>query len=269
MQLIPRYLYKNQIDVVSNDIGFVVEYRPVYSRQVNVYKGIDNTIQFRFLNADQKPVDVFGKQIVFVAYDEKRIKVLEERATILDDGSTKTTKGLASVTIGKTSLEDLSQQYLSYAVYIDDGSAGQTITYANSHFEAGGTIYLDASVFPDPRSDIELLFTDVATATIPDPDTSDSINYWATNYANATPSGETFAFENAIIVTPPIDSSDLTIQYTTDRYVSLGSTWTAITPTNVTSDSTQTQFEFNGTYNYIRIFTTVDPQNITSVILRN
>jgi hypothetical protein len=56
MQLIPRYLVENKIDVVSNDTGFVVEYRPVYSRQLKIYRGIDNAIQFRFINADQKPV---------------------------------------------------------------------------------------------------------------------------------------------------------------------------------------------------------------------
>ena len=263
MQLVPRYLVKNKIDVIANEAGFVTEYRPVYSRQLKVYKGIDNTIQFRFLNADQKPVDVSTENIKFVAYDESRIKVLELTATAT------ATKGLATLILGKSDLVDLPQQYLKYAVYFDDGSAGQTLTYSDSHFGNGGTIYLDAGLFPDPRGDIELTFTDVATVIIPDPDTNDTINYWATDYVVATPSGETFAFENAIIVTPAINSSDLTIQYTTDRYVSFGSKWTAITPTNVTSDSTQTQFEFNGTYNYIRIFTTVDPQNITSIILRN
>ncbi len=71
MQLIPRYLYKNQIDVVSNDVGFIVEYRPVYSRQVKVYKGVDNKVQFRMLNADQKPVDINGKVVRFEAFDEE------------------------------------------------------------------------------------------------------------------------------------------------------------------------------------------------------
>jgi hypothetical protein len=47
MQLTPRYLVNERIIVVSNDAGFVVEYRPVYSRTQKVYKGIDNTLQFR------------------------------------------------------------------------------------------------------------------------------------------------------------------------------------------------------------------------------
>ena len=48
MQLIPRYLVENKVDVIANDSGFTVEYRPVYSRQLKIYRGIDNTIQFRY-----------------------------------------------------------------------------------------------------------------------------------------------------------------------------------------------------------------------------
>jgi len=40
MQLIPRYLYENKVTLVSNDIGFIVEYRPVYSRQLKVYMAL-------------------------------------------------------------------------------------------------------------------------------------------------------------------------------------------------------------------------------------
>ena len=58
MQLIPRYLVEDRIKVISNDIGFIVEYRPVYSRQLKVYRGIDNKLQFRLLNADQKPIQI-------------------------------------------------------------------------------------------------------------------------------------------------------------------------------------------------------------------
>ena len=57
MQLVPRYLVNNRIEIISNDAGFITEYRPVYQRQLKVYRGIDNKIQFRLLNADQKPIN--------------------------------------------------------------------------------------------------------------------------------------------------------------------------------------------------------------------
>ena len=64
MQLIPRYLVKNKTTIVTNDTGFITEYRPVYTRQLQVYKGIDNVLEFKLLNADQKPVDLTMKLVL-------------------------------------------------------------------------------------------------------------------------------------------------------------------------------------------------------------
>ena len=58
-QLMPRYLVNNRIHIISNDSGFVTEYKPVYQRQLKVYKNIDNTLQFKVLNSDQKPLASF------------------------------------------------------------------------------------------------------------------------------------------------------------------------------------------------------------------
>ena len=129
MQLIPRYLYKNQIDVISNDTGFIVEYRPVYSRQVKVYKGVDNKVQFRMLNADQKPININGTKIDFEAYDDEKDQVLKYEATILDDGSTPTTKGLFYVNITENDLLNIPSQYLTYTVYQRETCDEKIVTY--------------------------------------------------------------------------------------------------------------------------------------------
>jgi len=70
MQLLPRYLVKNRIDIVADLAGFTTEYRPVYKRQAIVYKGIDNVLEFRLLNADQKPINTQGYTPKFRAYDQ-------------------------------------------------------------------------------------------------------------------------------------------------------------------------------------------------------
>ena len=59
-QLIPRYLVNNRIQIIANESGFITEYKPVYQRQIKVYKNIDNKLQFRILNADQKPLSISG-----------------------------------------------------------------------------------------------------------------------------------------------------------------------------------------------------------------
>ena len=98
MQLLPRYLVKNTTTVVADMAGFITEYRPVYSKQLQVYKGIDNVLDFRLLNADQKPVDITSYTPKFVAFDENNTMVLEKDGTILDDGST-ITRGKFTITI--------------------------------------------------------------------------------------------------------------------------------------------------------------------------
>ena len=44
MQLLPRYLCNNTTTVIADMAGFITEYRPVYSKQLQVYKGIDNVL---------------------------------------------------------------------------------------------------------------------------------------------------------------------------------------------------------------------------------
>ena len=70
MQLVPRYLVSNRTHIVADVAGFITEYRPVYNRQLQVYKGIDNVLQFKVLNADQKPLDIVNYTPKFVAFDE-------------------------------------------------------------------------------------------------------------------------------------------------------------------------------------------------------
>ena len=51
-----RYLAPNRINILANEAGFITEYKPVYSRALQVYKGIDNVLEFKVLNPDQKPI---------------------------------------------------------------------------------------------------------------------------------------------------------------------------------------------------------------------
>ena len=85
--LIPRYLVNNKITLVANGEGFVTEYRPVYQKQIEVFKGIDNTLEFRVLNADQKPLNIQNFTPKFMAFDENNKLVIEHDGTVLDDSS--------------------------------------------------------------------------------------------------------------------------------------------------------------------------------------
>ena len=116
MQLTPRYLVNNKTTLIANDAGFITEYRTVYQRHIKVYRGIDNVLQFKILNHDQKPVDITTKTPKFVVFDANKQMVIERDATVTDDGST-TTRGNCKVTVTENDLLNVPTQFLSYNVY--------------------------------------------------------------------------------------------------------------------------------------------------------
>ena len=103
-----RYLVNNTTTLVADVAGFITEYRPVYNRSLEVYKGIDNTLQFRLLNADQKGINLSaGYTVKFCAYDETDRLIVEKDATIQDDGST-LSRGKFKVNITENELKNIA-----------------------------------------------------------------------------------------------------------------------------------------------------------------
>lgn len=262
MQLTPRYLVNERIIVVSNDAGFVVEYRPVYSRTQKVYKGIDNTLQFRLLNADQKPVTIVDTPVI-VVFDESNTKVFERPCTVTDDGSTTATKGMFEVTFYDNDLLNLRQQYLHYNIYMQRGYT-KTVTYANRNFESAGIIYLDGNAYPGPKSSTEVInfhFRD---------------DYW---YAGSDDSDKITADpglnSNEALHTVAVYTDefvgDLEIQATLDNQIDGVNNWSTVN--TITFDGTETEpvyANFNGIFSYLRFKISTDPTDkITKILVRN
>lgn len=262
MQLIPRYLVSNKTIVIANDEGFVTEYRPVYTRQLRVHKGVDNKIQFKMLNADQKPVTITDTPVI-VIFDENNNKIIERECTVQDDGSTTSTKGLFYATFTENDLLNVKQQYLHYNIYLES-LTGNTITYANRSFESAGTIFVDAKSYPGPKSSIEIV-NFFATQ-----------NYWVAGSDSA----------NAITADPGLNGNDalhtiavytnnyvgdLEVQATLDNQITGMNNWTTIS--TLTFDGSETEpvpANFNGVYTYLRFKASVDPTDkIIKILVRN
>ena len=159
MQVFKQYLLNNRVDLVANLADFVTEYRQMYKRNVKVYKGIDNTVEFKILNADQKSIDIAtDKEIRFDIIDSEQRQLLTKNATIVDDGSTRATKGLVTVTVTEGELLDIAEQRAKYTIYMIDSITGdRTLLYADAQFGASGTIEIidDAFVAPSTTHTVE------------------------------------------------------------------------------------------------------------------
>ena len=261
MQLLPRYLCNNTTTVIADMAGFITEYRPVYSKQLQVYKGIDNVLEFRLLNADQKPIDITSYTPKFVAFDETNQMVLEKDAVILDDGST-ITRGKFKVTVTENELLNLKQQYLSYNIYLVETDGDKVLTYSQPNFDNDGVIYVNARTFPGPLTSYSVTtFEQEAPA----------IETWYSETVDAQPAiNGNEALHTAAVYTASY-TGDVVVQATLDNQVTESTQWADVaTLTFVGTETTPQPVNFNGVFSHIRFKADANPADkITKVLVRN
>jgi len=262
MQLIPRYLVKNKTTIVLNEAGFITEYRPVYTRQLQVYKGIDNVLEFKLLNADQKPIDLANYTPKFQAFDEtKQMIVQHDGIQVTSDGSTPI-KGLFKVTITSNDLLNIKEQFLSYSIHLIDSNEEAVITYVDPHFENNGSIKVSSEAFPGPRDTYNVsTFTKVTEA----------VPYWSSETITAQPGiNGNEALHTAVMYT---DSyiGDVIVQATLDNQIMGDTEWADVaTITLAGSEFEPMPINFNGVFSHLRFKTTADPANkISKILVRN
>lgn len=150
MQKLSHYLYPNRINLLADLAGFNVEFTNVYQRNVKIYNGIDNTIEFDIKNADQKRIDLTTlTDIKMNVMDAAGLALPTSPYTIIPG----TLKGIGSTLIPKSDLSKLSPQYLRYSVSAKKNGA-DLLLYADSRFGAVGTIELVGDAMPiirEPR----------------------------------------------------------------------------------------------------------------------
>lgn len=164
-------------------------YQTVYAKNLKIHKGIDNTLQFQFINQDQKPVNLTGKSItcILMNYDGSEI-ILQKTLSLVYPLT-----GIASLDV--LSLETLALDAslchysltipigaFDYPVFVDDSSGGR------------GVIEIVNSVLPKftPSTQLELTVHDTPTNINP-------VTYYSTTYT-------------------PKHNSLLTVQTTLDNY---------------------------------------------------
>lgn len=116
---------------------------PVYAKTLTLHKGVDNQIQFQFLNQEQKPVDITGKSITcrIISYDGT--EVLLRKALTLQLPLT----GIAALILNAADLEDIEAQMCHYSLEIPVGEFDYPV-YVDQNAGARGDINIVNSVLP-------------------------------------------------------------------------------------------------------------------------
>ena len=109
-----------------------------------------NPVNFTFKNEDQKAQDITSKTYEFNMIDsESKKAVLTKTLTILDDGSTVSTKGDASCTITEGDLLPLDAKFYNFAVREVKSDGSREITYSDTGYAAAGTVELLDGAYPE------------------------------------------------------------------------------------------------------------------------
>ena len=263
MQSIFRYLVNNRIHILANEAGYVTEYMPVYQRQIKIYKGIDNVLQFKLLNADQKPISVFSYTPVMVAFDENKNMIFEKECTILEDGSTNTQKGLFQVTITEADMYTLEHQYISYNIYIVDQNNTRILTYSSSHFDNAGVIYLSDEAFPSVKDSITVsTFTEVDL-------TENEDNYWVSEVTEIFPEQNSNNAMHTVAIYSDNYVGDVTVQATLENQITGTTDWADLATVNLNNENEPVPVNFNGVFKYVRFKTNNNPTDkITKILVR-
>ena len=148
MQTVSRYLINNLV------IGYINGYHgrnsKVYDKRLRIFRGVNNPITFTFKNEDQKRQDVTSKTFEFNIIDtESKKSVLTRNLTILDDGSTLSTKGNADVTITEGDMLLLEAKFYNFSVREVASDNSRTVTYSDTSYNSAGTIELIEGAYPD------------------------------------------------------------------------------------------------------------------------
>ena len=148
MQTVSRYLLSQL--VIAYVSGYHGRNSKVYDRRLTLHRGVSNPISFTFKNEDQKAQDITSKTYEFTVIDtESKKSVLTKTLTILDDGSTVSTKGDASCTITEGDLLELDAKFYNFSVKEVKSDGSREVTYANTGYAAAGTIELLDGAYPE------------------------------------------------------------------------------------------------------------------------
>jgi hypothetical protein len=152
MQKISSYLYPNRVQLLVDLAGFTTEYTNVYQKNVRIYKGIDNTLEFDIKNADQKRLELVTDPVI----TDIRLTVLDTAGNELPGSPytaepSDTIKGIAIVTIPASDIAGLDNQYLQYNVRATKDS-NDVLLYGDTRFGAMGRIELAGSVNGVPKT---------------------------------------------------------------------------------------------------------------------
>ena len=231
-------------------------YMPVYAKPLTLHKGVNNQLQFQFLNQEQKPIDITGKSITCRILNYEGNQILLQKDLTIQFGPT----GISALMLTPGDLIDIEAQKCYYSLEIPVGNFDYPV-FVDQNAGARGVMNIVNSVLPN--------FLPSYFLTIPTGQQFPNTNPNSSGDANLT-------YFSSVLSTS--DNSILTIQTEYVEYygntVIQGSSivdndWYDITTTETVANVTQTVgYVIQGYHPYIRMQFTSNSGVVTNILTR-
>ena len=216
MQKLNGYLKTQYLSVIySPNTATPNRSGTVYARPLKLYRGIDNTIQLRLLDVDQKAVNIAGKTLVFNIIDPSTKVVIKDVTGTIADPSQATQKGFVNFAFTESTLKDANGGRYIYSVHEETSSGARTVVYSGPTFDADGDLTVSDTPYATFAPSKILNFdTMTASTTL---DISDyALSYPHMNQNNALHTAQyylngytgTITVQVTLETTPPTDDND-------------------------------------------------------------
>lgn len=119
-------------------------YQIVYSKNLKLHKGVDNTLQFQFLNQEQKPIDISNQIITCRILNKTGQAVLLQKTLTL----TLPLTGIATLTATDGDLSTIDAQQCFYSLTMSSDNITNNPVFVNDVSGGRGVMEIIDSILP-------------------------------------------------------------------------------------------------------------------------
>lgn len=156
------YLYPNRLSIYTNlDDWNSVRFNQVYQRNLKIYPGVSNKLEFQVRNSDQKPKSISGYSFVFNLYNQETQELIIEKDLIVES----TSQGRLAVNLSESELKDLEPGMYNFSINseqrqtIDSDSykvLKREVVYVDTQYDGIGTIDIGTNIKGNLTPSIEI-----------------------------------------------------------------------------------------------------------------
>jgi hypothetical protein len=229
---------------------------PVYAKPLTLNKGVDNQIQFQFLNQEQKPVDITGKTITCRVISYDGLVILLEKTLTLTLPAT----GIATLDVAASDIESVDPQKGSYSLVIPTGEFDYPV-FVDQNAGARGQMEITDSIFP--------IFVPSMPITIPTgqefPNANPSAN---ANSTVLTYHSSAFSTEDASILTLSIQLDNYYGNIVTQGSAIIDGDWYPIAVAEYMGANSTLGFTIEGYHSFVRVEFNSPLGNVGNILAR-